>query len=87
MYDERLKQAIKKTANQQYRDSKDIGDEFYMTLVKNNEKRARKILKDMRSTLSDFLLRYGSLWIVGSNLKKNMLCSFAKPALKYYNNT
>ncbi|KAK9747487.1 Acyltransferase [Popillia japonica] len=63
MYDERLKQAIKKTANQQYRDSKDIGDEFYMTLVKNNEKRARKILKDMRSTLSDFLLRFTS-WVL-----------------------
>ncbi|GJQ71556.1 hypothetical protein Trydic_g11264 [Trypoxylus dichotomus] len=63
MYNDRLKHAIEKAANQQYKDSNDTGDELYMTLLKNNEKRARKILKDMRSTLSDFLLRFTS-WVL-----------------------
>lgn len=58
MKDERLKHAIEKTAVQQFKESRSSDDEFYQTLLKNNEKRAQRILKDMRSTLSDFLLRY-----------------------------
>lgn len=54
---ERLKNAIEKTAIQQFQDSENSDDEFYQQLLKNNEKRARKLLKDMRSTLSDFLLK------------------------------
>lgn len=55
--DERFKAAIEKAALQQYKDSKSTDEELYRTLLRNNERRARKILKDMRSTLSDFLLR------------------------------
>lgn len=54
---ERLKHAVEKTAIQQFQDSDKSDDEFYQQLLKNNEKRARKLLKDMRSTLSDFLLK------------------------------
>lgn len=55
--DERLIQAIEKTALEQFADSDNNDEEYYMKLVKNNEKRAKKLLYDMRSTLSDFLLR------------------------------
>lgn len=56
--DERLTHAVEKTAHEQFQDvdSKNE-DDFYQQLLKNNEKRARKLLYDMRSTLSDFLLR------------------------------
>lgn len=55
--DARVKHAIEKTAVQQFQDSGNTDDDFYQQLLRNNEKRARKLLKDMRSTLSDFLLK------------------------------
>lgn len=62
LQNERLKQAIEKTAVQQFKDASDeTDDEFYQKLLQENGKRARKLLYDMRSTLSDFLLRYVSL--------------------------
>lgn len=59
--DERLKSAIEKATIQQFQDSENSDDEFYHQLFKGNQGRARKLLYDMRSTLSDFLLRYESL--------------------------
>lgn len=59
----RMKNAIEKTAVQQFQDSENTDDEFYQKLLKNNEKRAKKLLRDMRSTLSDFLLRFTS-WVL-----------------------
>lgn len=56
--DERLKRAIKKATIQQFQDSEKSDDEFYNQLLKGNQRRAKKLLYDMRSTLSDFLLRY-----------------------------
>ncbi|CAH0555865.1 unnamed protein product [Brassicogethes aeneus] len=63
LHNERLKDAIEKTAVQQFQDSDNSEDEFYQKLLKANEKRARKLLYDMRSTLSDFLLRFTS-WVL-----------------------
>ncbi|XP_018579131.1 glycerol-3-phosphate acyltransferase 1, mitochondrial isoform X2 [Anoplophora glabripennis] len=61
--DERLKRAIEKTTIQQFQDSEISDDEFYSQLLKGNQRRARKLLYDMRSTLSDFLLRFTS-WVL-----------------------
>nr|CAH7741116.1 unnamed protein product [Callosobruchus chinensis] len=61
--DERLKKAVEKMAAQQFRDSDSNEDEYYQELVERNRKRARKLLYDMRSTLSDFLLRFTS-WVL-----------------------
>lgn len=61
--DNRLKVAIEKTSMQQFKDSDNDDEEFYQILLKNNTKRARKLLVDMRSTLSDFLLRFTS-WVL-----------------------
>lgn len=55
--DDRVKNAIEKAAIQQYQDSDSNEDEFYQGLLKKNEKRARKLLQDMRSTLSYVLLK------------------------------
>lgn len=55
--DGRIKEAIEKTALHQFKDSQNEGDVFYQELLKNNEKRAKKILYDMRSTISNFLLK------------------------------
>ncbi|XP_049823463.1 glycerol-3-phosphate acyltransferase 1, mitochondrial isoform X2 [Aethina tumida] len=64
LQNERLKQAIEKTAVQQFKDASDeTDDEFYQKLLQENGKRARKLLYDMRSTLSDFLLRFTS-WVL-----------------------
>lgn len=57
LQNERLKHAVEKTAIQQFQDSEKSDDEFYQQLLRNNQKRAKKLLKDMRSTLSDFLLK------------------------------
>lgn len=57
LQDDRFQNAIEKTAIQQFQDSDSSEDEYYMQLLKNNERRARKLLKDMRSTMSDFLLK------------------------------
>lgn len=48
---------IVKVAIQQYQDSDSNEDEFYQGLLKKNEKRARKLLSDMRSTISYGLLK------------------------------
>ncbi|GLV32811.1 minotaur [Carabus blaptoides fortunei] len=61
--DERLKKAIEKTAIEQFHDMKSDSDTIYKKLIKNNEDRAYKLLYDMRSTLSDFLLRFTS-WVL-----------------------
>ncbi|PSN51272.1 hypothetical protein C0J52_11784 [Blattella germanica] len=55
--DERLHQAVQMAAKQ---DCGQLGEESeeYMGLVQRHEDRATKILYDMRSTLSDFLLRW-----------------------------
>lgn len=55
--DDRVKNAIEKVAIQQYQDSDSNEDEFYQGLLKKNEKRARKLLNDMKSTISYGLLR------------------------------
>lgn len=56
--DARVRHAIETTAVQQFQDSGNADDDFYQELLKSNERRARKLLEDMRSTLSDFLLKY-----------------------------
>lgn len=61
--DDRVIKAIEKTAIQQFQASDNSEDEFYMQLMKKNQKRAQNLLLGMRSTLSDFLLRFTS-WIL-----------------------
>ncbi|XP_074029311.1 glycerol-3-phosphate acyltransferase mino isoform X2 [Leptinotarsa decemlineata] len=62
--DERVVQAIVKATDEQIEDSNKRGDEeFYQLLLGYNEKRSRKLLYNMRSTLSDFLLRFTS-WVL-----------------------
>lgn len=61
--DERLKKAIEKTTIEQFHDVNGKDEEYFKKLIKNNEKRAYKLLYDMRSTLSDFLLRFTS-WVL-----------------------
>ncbi|CAG9760439.1 unnamed protein product [Ceutorhynchus assimilis] len=61
--DERVKTAIEKAALQQLKDSDSNDDAMYQELIKKNERRASNLIFDMRSTLSDFLLRFTS-WIL-----------------------
>ncbi|XP_050310386.1 glycerol-3-phosphate acyltransferase 1, mitochondrial isoform X1 [Anthonomus grandis grandis] len=62
--DDRVKKAVEKAALQQFKDASDEAeDEFYQELIKKNWRRAGKLIYDMRSTLSDFLLRFTS-WIL-----------------------
>ncbi|CAH1970223.1 unnamed protein product [Acanthoscelides obtectus] len=61
--DDRLKKAVEKMALQQFKDSDSNEEKYYQELVDRNGKRARKLLYDMRSTLSDFLLRFTS-WVL-----------------------
>lgn len=61
--DERLKNAVERTASEQFNDINTNDEIYYQKLVKNNEKRGFKLLYDMRSTLSDFLLRFTS-WVL-----------------------
>lgn len=58
--DERLRQAIETAAQSDYGKTGEKDDEMYKGIVKRYESRATKILHDMHSTLSDFLLRYDS---------------------------
>uniref|UniRef100_A0A6P7G532 Glycerol-3-phosphate acyltransferase 1, mitochondrial isoform X1 n=1 Tax=Diabrotica virgifera virgifera TaxID=50390 RepID=A0A6P7G532_DIAVI len=60
--DARLKEAIDKATIQQFHDASNSDEEFYQKLLKNNQQRAKKLLVDMRSTLSDFLLKFTS-WV------------------------
>lgn len=59
----RLKEAIEKATAEQVQDANNTDDEFYQRLLKQNQKRAKKLLFDMRSTLSDFLLKFTS-WVL-----------------------
>jgi hypothetical protein len=56
--DERLQLAIEAAAQYDYSQADEKGDEVYKDIVHQHKARATKILYDMRSTLSDFLLRY-----------------------------
>lgn len=78
--DERLNNAIEKTALQQFQDSDSSNDddEFYQKLLKNNKQRAHKLLYGMRSTLSDFLLRFTS-WVLYKLLPCFLTCVVAHP--------
>lgn len=78
MKDERLKRAIEKTALQQFQDTESQDDEYYQQLLKSNEKRAHKLLYGMRSTLSDFLLRFTS-WVLYKLLPCFLSCVVAHP--------
>ena len=55
--DERLRLAIAAAAQYDYSQTDEKNDEVYKGIVQKHEARATKILYDMRSTLSDFLLR------------------------------
>ncbi|KAL1491850.1 hypothetical protein ABEB36_012385 [Hypothenemus hampei] len=61
--DDRVKNAVERTALQQFKDSESKEDDFYQKLIKKNQARATQLVSDMRSTLSDFLLRFTS-WIL-----------------------
>jgi hypothetical protein len=56
--DERLWQAIEAAAQNDYGRTGEKDDEVYKGIAKQHKLRATKILYDMRSTMSDFLLRY-----------------------------
>lgn len=58
LQDDRVQDAVEKASIQQFKDADSNEDEYYQYLWKNNEKRAKKLLKDLRSTMSDFLLKY-----------------------------
>ncbi|KAG5891867.1 hypothetical protein JTB14_015886 [Gonioctena quinquepunctata] len=60
--DERLQRAIEKATDQQFEDADKSDEEFYKELLLRNQERAKKLAFDMRSTLSDFLLRFTS-WV------------------------
>lgn len=55
--DKKLRDAIEQTVHQQCDDLNCHTDDFQKKLEKTIEKRAAKLLHDMRSTLSHFLLR------------------------------
>jgi hypothetical protein len=58
--DERLRLAIEAAAQYDYSQTDEKGDEVYKGIVQQHKARATKLLYDMRSTLSDFLLRYSN---------------------------
>jgi len=61
--DERLQLAIEAAAQNDYIQTDEKNDEVYKGIVQRHEARATKIVYDMRSTISDFLLRYSDcLW-------------------------
>lgn len=66
--DDRVKSAIEKAALQQFKDSDSTEDEYYQELIRKNQNRAKKLTFDMRSTLSDFLLRFVFLFECGFSL-------------------
>lgn len=61
--DERLRLAIEAAAQYDYSQTDEKGDEVYKGIVQQHKARATKLLYDMRSTLSDFLLRVTS-WVL-----------------------
>lgn len=61
--DERLQLAIEAAAQSDYSQTEEKNDEVFKGIVQQHKTRATKILYDMHSTLSDFLLRYSDcLW-------------------------
>ena len=56
--DERLRLAIEAAAQYDYSQTDEKSDEVYKGIVQQHKARATKILYDMHSTLSNFLLRY-----------------------------
>lgn len=56
--DERLKEAIAHTAKDQCNQRGETSDEAFDKLVHQHEVRAKRILDEMGSKLSDILLRY-----------------------------
>jgi hypothetical protein len=60
--DERLRQAIEAAAYNDYGRTGENDNDVYKGIVKQHESRATKIIYNMHSTLSDFLLRYDSLF-------------------------
>lgn len=61
--DERLKEAITLTARDQCNQRGETSDEAHSKLVHQHEMRAKCLLEDMRSKLSDLLLRFTS-WVM-----------------------
>lgn len=57
LHDERLREALQMATTKDLQDMDKADDETYQKQLKKNENRAKTILYDMRSTLSDFLLR------------------------------
>jgi hypothetical protein len=55
--DEQLREAIEAAAQHDYSKTGEEDDELHKDILQRHEARATKILYDMRSTLSDFLLR------------------------------
>lgn len=74
MHDERLRDAIEQAAQDAVNEKKAMlqdasesenfdENSYYCEMLKQHEKRAKKILLDMRSTISDLLLRFTS-WVM-----------------------
>jgi len=55
--DERLQLAIEAAAQNDYIQTDEKNDDVYKGIVQRHKARATKIVYDMRSTISDFLLR------------------------------
>lgn len=63
LQEERVKTAIERASLRQFEDSDSSDNELYQELYKRCQKRAKQLLGNMRSTLSDGLLRFTS-WIL-----------------------
>ena len=84
--DERLRLAIEAAAQYDYSQTDEKNDEVYKGIVQKHKARATKILYDMRSTLSDFLLRYSdSLWFhnAADALTRTMWCWLTLPFVSW----
>lgn len=77
--DERLRQAIEAAAQHDYSKTGEEDDEVYKGILQGHEARAVKILYDMQSTLSDFLLRVTS-WLLYKLLPCFLTSVVAHPA-------
>lgn len=61
--DERLRDACEVAAEQDMNDLGEKNEELFRSFVHKHELRASRILDNMRSTLSDFLLRWVFVYI------------------------
>ncbi|PNF43320.1 Glycerol-3-phosphate acyltransferase 1, mitochondrial [Cryptotermes secundus] len=77
--DEQLRQVIEAAAKDDYSKIGEEDDEVYKGILQGHEARATKILYDMRSTLSDFLLRVTS-WLLYKLLPRFLTSVVAHPA-------